>query len=60
MGLSLEGEIAALRFTLDYAAKRWPNANRVTCPELVADIEEAKERLRRLEARAADRVVRES
>lgn len=54
MGLTLspENEMRVLRFALDYAAKRWPHANRVTQPQLMDEIEEMKERLRRLESAA--------
>lgn len=54
MGLTLseENEVLALRMTLEYAERRWPNANRVTMPQLMAEIESDKERLRKLLRRA--------
>lgn len=49
MGLKLspESERLALEMTLAYAAKRWPDANRVTHPQLMREIEDTKEALRR-------------
>lgn len=51
MGLKVspENEARALRFAIAFAAERWPNANRVTMPQLVAEIEADKARLRKLE-----------
>lgn len=49
MVLTPQQEAEAFRMTLAYAKERWPNANRVTHPELMRDIDETRARLRALE-----------
>lgn len=50
--ISPESEALAIRIALGHAARRWPHANKVTMPEVMAEINAMKKRLRRVSSTA--------